>query len=324
MLLICLALNLSIGAKHIPVPEVIRALIAFDDSTYDHFIVLYQRFPRALIAMFVGSMMAICGMILQGLTRNPLASPSLLGVSSGASLFVIGLGFYTATPDVWHGALAFAGGWFGFFSCLALAKVAGIGNDPRNLSLILAGAIVSILYSAIANALLLADPGLRLDLLNWITGNINHVYIDRLYDIWWVWPIVVAGLMALAAPLTLILLGADKAQSAGVAVKSVSNMAILLSVGGAAASVSVCGPIGFVGLVVPHMVRPFAGAHFRLTIPLCALLGGAVVLLADLVARIAFAPFVLHTAIVMELLGGVLFIFIVKRFYLSSYARAAA
>lgn len=313
----CVVLNLSFGSKNIPMADVIQALFAFDEKNYDHFIILFQRSPRALIACYVGASMAICGAVLQGLTRNPLASPSLLGVNSGATLFVIAIGIYMSVPEAWHGLLAFAGGLFGYFSCLTLARIAGIANDPRNLSLILAGAVISILYGAIANALVLADPGLRFDMLGWVTGNINHAYVERLQQIWPIGAVGALTVFALGAPLTLIMLGQEKAQSTGVNVALVSNIAIFASVGAAAAAVSICGPIGFVGLVVPHIVRPFAGAHFSLSLPANAMMGAAFVLIADLIARIAFAPFVLHTAVVLELVGGLVFIFIVKRFYTS-------
>lgn len=323
ILTVAFLLSLSLGATTIAPAQVLAALFAFNENVYSHFVVVYQRLPRALIAIFVGALLAVCGAILQGLTRNPLASPGLLGVTSGAVLFVVGFGFYLSIPLAWHGLLAFFGGWFGFFSCVGLARVAGIANDPRNLSLILAGAIVSILYGATANALLLADPLLRQELLGWVTGNVNQAYADRLYLIWPIGPLALVILMVLARPMTLITLGAERAAAAGVAVKPVTYIAIFTCVGAAAASVSICGPIGFVGLVVPHIIRPFAGAHFGLQIPANALMGAAVVLLGDVFARVAFTPFVLHTSVTMELIGGIAFIIIVKRHYLSRQVRTA-
>ncbi|MEM9605030.1 MAG: iron ABC transporter permease [Pseudomonadota bacterium] len=313
----CVLLNVAFGSKAIPMTEVIQALVAFDERNYDHFIVSSQRLPRALIASFVGACLAVCGALLQGLTRNPLASPGLLGVSSGAVLFVVFFGFYWGVPNAWHGAVAFAGGWFGFFSCVLLARVARIAHDPRNLALILAGAIVSMAYAGIASALVLANESLRAELLSWMSGNVNHYYIDRLTDVWFVGAGMLFVLLCLAPALTLITLGSDKAAAAGVAVKPVTLCALTAAVAGAAAAVSVCGPIGFVGLVVPHLVRPVAGAHFSALFPACALVGAIVVLLADVVARVVFAPYVLHTSVLMSLLGGLAFIVIVKRHYLT-------
>ena len=175
-----LAMHLSLGAVTVPPGDLARALFAFDETRYEHVVVQYQRLPRAGIAIFVGAMMAISGTVLQGLTRNPLASPSLLGINAGAMFAVVFVGFYLGVSPALHGAIAFAGAWFGFGCCLALTRLAALGKDPRHLGLILAGAVTSILLGAIANALLLSDPGLRDALLGWVNGNINHVYADRL------------------------------------------------------------------------------------------------------------------------------------------------
>lgn len=312
-----LVVNLGIGAKAIPPGDVLAALLRFDDENFDHFIVLFQRLPRALIAMFVGGLMAVCGAVLQGVMRNPLASPSLLGVNSGAVFFVVAFGFYLGVDMRWHGALAFMGGWFGFLCCLGLARMAGVANDPRGLGLILAGAIASMALGAMAQALLLADMNLRMNLLSWAAGNINHAYADRLYAIWPAGLVCLGLLMLLARPLTLVMLGPEKAASAGVPVRAVTGAALLASVGGAAAGVSICGPMGFVGLVVPHMVRPLMGAHFLWLLPGCVALGAVIALAADVIARTIFSPYVLHTGIVLELVGGLVFLAIVKRHYLS-------
>lgn len=320
---VTLMLNLSFGAKPVEWLEIIKSYFAFNDQSYDHFIIRHQREPRSLIAMFIGATMAVSGAVLQGLTRNPLASPSLLGISSGASLFVVFFGFYFATPLELHGYIALVGGFFGFVSVMVLSKIAGIKNDPRNLSLILAGAIVSMLYGAIANSLVLADQNLRNSLMNWLSGNINHAYFDRLNEFWWLGAIAFAFLWVQSRALTLMTLGEEKAESAGVSVKRTQLLAIISCVTASSAAVAICGPIGFIGLVVPHIVRPFAGAHFVHQLPMNAFVGATIGLLADMFARLGFAPFVLNTSIIMELLGGIVFIFIVRRFYLSNGVKTA-
>ncbi|BDU36318.1 FecCD family ABC transporter permease [Vibrio nigripulchritudo] len=320
---VTLMLNLSFGAKSVEWLEILKSYFAFNDQSYDHFIIRHQREPRALIAIFVGATMAISGAVLQGLTRNPLASPSLLGISSGASLFVVFFGFYFVVPLEFHGYIALGGGFFGFISVVLLSKIAGIKNDPRNLSLILAGAIVSMLYGAIANSLILADQNLRNSLMNWLSGNINHVYFERLTEFWWLGLLAFILLWSQSHALTLMTLGVEKAESAGVSVKRTQLIAILCCVTASSAAVAICGPIGFIGLVVPHIVRPFAGAHFAHQLPMNAFVGATIGLLADMVARLGFAPFVLNTSVVMELLGGIVFIFIVRHFYLSNGAKTA-
>jgi iron complex transport system permease protein len=225
---------------------------------------------------------------------------------------------------VLQGIAALAGALAGFLSSLAVARLAGRRNDPRGLSLILSGALVSMLFTGMTNALLLSDPARRADFLSWVTGNINHVYIDRLAMFWWIGALSVAILLLFARPLTLILLGADKAASTGVNVPLVSRLAIGAAVLGSGSAVAVCGPIGFVGLVVPHIVRPFMGNNLVHALPASLIVGAIVGLAADLIAREAFYPYVVNTGLVTDLIGGIVFIVIVKRFYLSPGSREAS
>lgn len=314
--------NLFISTNRIPMAEMLAAVTHFDVDSYDQAIVLYQRLPRALIALYVGACMAASGAVLQGLVRNPLASPSTLGVNSGAAMFVVGGAFVFHLSMEAQGWAALLGGLFGFAVCAAIPRFAGRNSDPRGLTLILSGALVSMLCVGLTNAFLLSDPSRRSDFLSWVTGNINHVYAERLYAFWWIGAAMVLVLVVLARPLTLMLLGDEKAASAGVNVNLVSRLALGASVLASGSAVAICGPIGFVGLVVPHMVRPLVGSHVTYVLPASILVGASVCLLADLLAREAFQPYVLHTGLFMDLLGGVVFVGIVKRFYLSAEARS--
>jgi iron complex transport system permease protein len=316
--------NISIGANHIPLSEMLAAVTHFDADSYDQAIVLYQRLPRALIAVYVGTCMAASGAVLQGLMRNPLASPSTLGMNSGAALFVVGGAFVFHLDVQAQGWAALLGGLCGFLTCAAIPRFAGRSNDPRGLTLILSGALVSMLCVGLTNAFLLSDPARRADFLGWVTGNINHVYADRLYAFWWVGAAMLLVMAFLAKPLTLMLLGEEKALSVGVNVKRVSWLALMASVLASASAVAICGPIGFVGLVVPHIVRPFVGSQFTFVLPACGVVGASICLLTDLFAREAFQPYVLHTGLFMDLLGGLVFLVVVKRFYLSAAARSLA
>ncbi len=323
-LMLALFAHLTLGAGGIAFSDVVGAFLQFDPASYDQAVILYQRLPRALIAIYVGAALACNGVVLQGLVRNPLASPSTLGVNAGASLFLVAGVFLFDLDVAWQGLAALAGAFAGFFFCLFVARLAGRSRDPRGLALILSGSLVSMLLVGLTNALLLSDPARRGELLSWVTGNINHVYIDRLQAFWWVGALALGALAVLARPLTLILVGAEKAASAGVNVPAVSRLALVAAVLAAGSAVAICGPIGFVGLVVPHVVRPFVGNRFAYALPACALAGAAICLLADLLAREAFRPHILHTGLVTDLLGGVVFVAIVKRFYLSPAAGTRA
>lgn len=324
LLALSLAVHIALGAASPPLGETLRALARLEVENYDQSVILYQRVPRALIALYVGAVTAVAGSALQGLIRNPLASPSTLGVNAGATLAVVAGALLLDLGTAAQGLAALAGAVCGFLLCLAVARLAGRGSDPRGLSLILAGALVSMLLVGATNAFLLSDPTRRADFLGWVSGNINHAYIDRLRAFWWIGLLAVAALAALARPLTLILLGAEKAASAGVNVPLVSRLALAAAVLGAGSAVAICGPVGFIGLVVPHLVRPLVGASFALALPACALVGASLGLIADFGAREAFRPYVLHTGLIMDLFGGLAFLVIVKRFYLAPSARSEA
>ncbi|MBO6859736.1 iron ABC transporter permease [Roseibium sp.] len=324
MLAIVLVVHLFFGFHAADLPNLIAALQRFEAQSYEEAVLLFQRLPRTLIAIYAGGIAAASGFVLQSLVRNPLASPATLGVNSGAALFLVASALLFGASAELQGIAALAGALAGFLSSLAIARLAGRRNDPRGLSLILSGALVSMLFTGMTNALLLSDPARRADFLSWVTGNINHVYIDRLAMFWWIGALSVAILLLFARPLTLILLGADKAASTGVNVPLVSRLAIGAAVLGSGSAVAVCGPIGFIGLVVPHIVRPFMGNNLVHALPASLIVGAIVGLAADLIAREAFYPYVVNTGLVTDLIGGIVFIVIVKRFYLSPGSREAS
>lgn len=321
LLFAALSIHLSMGADAPSFADTASALVRFEAENYDQSVILYQRLPRAMIAIYVGAITAVSGAILQGLVRNPLASPSTLGINSGATLATIAGAFIFNLDMKAQGIAALAGAVLGFLSCAGVARLAGRRNDPRGLSLILSGALVSMLLVATTNAIMLSDPARRADFLGWASGNINHVYIERLQAFWWIGLLSLGVAAILAKPLTLILLGHEKAESAGVNVNAVSRIGLAAAILGAGSAVAICGPIGFVGLVVPHLVRPLTGTDFRRLLPGCILAGATICLLADFAAREALRPYVLHTGLVMDLMGGIAFVVIVRRFYLAPSSR---
>lgn len=324
LLMVALGLHLLVGYRPADIPGLIGAVLRFEAQSYDEAVLLFQRLPRSLIAIYVGSIAAASGFVLQSLVRNPLASPATMGVNAGAALFLVAGALVFDIGPALQGVAALAGALAGFVCCIAIARFAGRRNDPRGLSLILSGALVSMLFTGMTNAFLLSDPARRSEFLSWVVGTINHAYIDRLAMFWWVGAAAIVAFLLLARPLTLILFGAEKAASTGVNVPLVSRIAILAAVLGSGSVVAVCGPIGFVGLIVPHMVRPFVGNNLVFALPASLVTGAVVCLLADVFAREALYPYVLSTGLVTDLIGGVVFVIIVKRFYLSPANREAA
>lgn len=316
-------MNLTIGPTAIDPADILAALVAFDAENFDHFIVAYQRLPHALIAAYVGAVMAMGGTVLQGVTRNPLSSPASLGINAGATMFIVISVFVFDLGMYAQGVFGLVGAIFGFVCCVFLTRLTGAKAVGSGLSFIISGALVSMLFFGISNALLLSDPAKRSDYLGWISGNINHVYADRLYLMAVIGGIATLVLLYIARSLTLVTLGREKAASMGVNVTRTSWIAVMCVVLGSGSATAICGPIGFAGLIVPHIVRPIFGDSFSINLPASALLGALVVLLADIMARSAFTPFVVHTGIIMDLIGGAVFVYIVRRYYVLSHDRGA-
>ena len=318
LLLSALGLDLMHGLDGMTLTDMVTALWQQVPDSYEQSILLSQRLPRVLMALHAGSILAVAGCVLQGLVHNPLASPSSLGIHAGAMLAVVvaTLGFDLESGGQTGAALA--GAPLGMLATLWLARFANRDADARGLALILSGALVSMLFIGIGNALLLQDPARRNELLGWIMGNINHVHLDRLQATWWLGGLCLLGLWALGRPLTLVMLGAERAAAAGVNVAWVSGMAMLLVMLACGAAVAVTGPLGFIGLAVPHMLRPMVGASLRWLIPCAAVLGASLCLLADFLARTLFSPHVIHTGLLLDALGGIVFMMIVRRHYLSA------
>ncbi|WP_340620087.1 FecCD family ABC transporter permease [Xenorhabdus siamensis] len=318
VLLLIFFSSLSFGVNIASVSQIYAALTQSEPQDYEQAVILYQRLPRALISVYVGAVMACSGLVFQGLIRNPLASSSTLGINAGATLFVI-IGAISFGFDLTlQGIAALVGGLFGFLSSLAVSRLAGVNGVSRNLLLILSGTLIAMLYLGISNAVLLAYPALRTEYLSWLAGAINHAYITRLHHFWWFGILALMVLLLLARPLTLILLGYEKALSIGANAMLVSHIALISAIVASSSAVAICGPIGFVGLVVPHIVKPLVGQNFMLSLPACALTGASVCLIANLCAQTLFQPYVIHTGILMDFLGGLFFIWIIRKRYLST------
>ncbi|WP_446471038.1 FecCD family ABC transporter permease [Xenorhabdus stockiae] len=318
LLLLIFFFSLSFGMNIASFSQIYAALTQSEPQNYEQAVILYQRLPRALISVYVGAVMACSGLVFQGLIRNPLASSSTLGINAGATLFVVAGAIVFSLDLTLQGIAALLGGLFGFLSSLLISRLSGVNTVSRDLLLILAGTLIAMLYLGVSNAVLLAYPETRTEYLSWLAGAINHVYITRLHHFWWFGLLALIVLLLLARPLTLILLGYEKAHSIGVNATLVSRIALVAAIVASSSAVAICGPIGFVGLVVPHIVRPLVGQNFMLSLPACALTGASVCLIANLCAQTLFQPYVIHTGILMDFLGGLFFIWIIRKRYLST------
>jgi ABC-type Fe3+-siderophore transport system permease subunit len=307
----CLA-SIAVGTRSIGLGEVWRALLDSDLTSEEAVIVRQLRVPRTVLGLLVGLALGVSGALMQGHTRNPLGDPGLLGVTAGASLAVVGaialLGITSPSGYVWF---AFLGALAGTVLVYAIGSAGRGGGTPVTLAL--AGAALSALLYGLVRAVLVSDQQTLDSFRFWVVGSLA----GRGSDVaWQVGPFILLGLLLALAnspALNLLGLGEDVARGLGQRIwlaRLVGLTAITLLCGAATAA---CGPIAFVGLVVPHAVRAVTGPDHRWLIP-CAGLAGAVLLLtADVVGRVVVRPGELQVGIVLALLGAPFFIALVRR-----------
>jgi iron complex transport system permease protein len=278
------------------------------------------RAPRVLMAALVGAGLGAAGAAMQGVFRNPLADPGLIGVSAGSALaavaaIVLGGSVFGAAAGVlglWLlPVAAFAGG---LGATLLMARLGTVGGVSDVATLLLAGVAVNALAGALTGLLVFAadDRQLR-DITFWTLGSLAGARWAQLPVVLLLVGVPALLLCLLARPLNALLLGESEAFHLGVRVETVKRLAVVLAAVAVAAGVAFTGLIGFVGLVVPHLIRLGFGADHRLVLPGAALLGGALLVIADLLARSLAAPAELPVGVVTALLGAPFFLWLLRR-----------
>lgn len=309
--------SLTIGSRRVPPAEVLAALLHADPANDLHLILRELRLPRTLLAVFAGAALGLSGAVMQAVTRNPLAEPGLLGVNAGAAMAVVlgasAFGLTRMTDYVWFG---FLGAGLAGAAVFLLGRAHENGTDP--VRLVLAGAGISVLLGAAVHLVVL-NSGLEvIDMFrNWGAG--------ALEGRGWQVALTMAALLvpggtlalALAPGLNALALGQDSGRALGLRPARVWALACLSVMILAGAATAAAGPIGFVGLVAPHLARAITGPDNRRVLPLSALIAASVLLGADIVGRVVAPPAEVAAGIVAALLGGPFFIHAVRRFRLA-------
>ncbi|EGQ7677040.1 iron chelate uptake ABC transporter family permease subunit [Vibrio parahaemolyticus] len=285
---------------------------AFDEGNMLHQILATLRAPRTYAGLLIGASLAVSGVLMQGLTRNPLASPSILGINAGAACFMalasIGVPFFSQLNPIINavfGALLSGGAVMllgGFFSARS-----------HPLRLVLAGIAISALLIGLTRASVILADDMAYSVLHWLTGSLSAVDSEQWQQLW---PFATLGLalaMGLARNLNLLALGDEVAVGLGGNIRLtrlISGLAVVLLAG---TSVAIAGPIGFVGLLVPHLVRPIVGHNYHILIPVSALCGAALVTWSDALSRAIAFPAETPVGVITALLGTPCFIVIAMR-----------
>ena len=300
--------SLMAGTAWLAPGDVVRALLSGGDDL-TRLIVVEIRLPRLVLALLVGGVLGLSGAVLQGLLRNPLAEPGLLGVSSGASLGAVVALYYgfAASFTLALPLFGLAGALVTIGVALALSRAGG------TLSLILAGvAVSSIAGAGVSLALNLApNPFAAYEIMNWLMGSLA----DRSWDhVLLASPFVVVGsalLLSTARALDALALGEAQAESLGVAVARTRLLALFGTALGVGAATAVTGAIGFVGLIAPHVVRPLVGHRPGATLVPAALVGAAIVLVADIGTRVLHMGGDLKLGVFVSVVGAPFFLWLV-------------
>jgi iron complex transport system permease protein len=311
LLVLVFLLSLWVGARGISFGEVWQALWHPDDGETS-FIVHDMRMPRALLALVVGAALGVAGALIQALTRNPLADTGILGVGAGASFaVVVAIGLLGVTAMSQYLWFAFGGAIIVTALVYALGSVGSAGATPVRLTLV--GVAIGAVLGGFSSAITMLNPDSFDDMLRWSAGSLAGRGWTTLMTV--LTPIMVGMLIAavMGRPLNAISLGDDLARSLGARVARTRVLVIVAVTLLAGSATAAAGPIGFVGLMVPHVVRGFTGPDQRWIIPFSAV-GSALLLLAsDVVGRVVLAPQELEVGIVTAFVGAPVLILLARR-----------
>jgi len=312
LLLAGMLASILYGIHSFGIRDVWLAYTQFDGSDA-HIIITNTRMPRALIAAAVGGSLAMAGAIMQVLTRNPLASPSIFGINAGAVLFiVIALALFgsslTMSGMVW---IALAGAAVTSLIVFTLGFQGRSGFEPIRLTL--AGASIAAFASSITSGIMLVNKQSLEAALFWMIGSVADRQMDHLII---VLPYLVIGWMLsllLSGSLNVMALGDDSAKSLGQRMLLIRGLSVIAVVFLAGSSVATAGPIAFIGLIVPHLCRYLVGNDYRWLLPYCALTGGLLLVCADLASRFILMPKEVPVGVATALIGVPFLIHVARR-----------
>ena len=311
LLFITMFLSVTYGVKAVSLADVVEAFKNASSTDYNVNVV-QARIPRTIFGLLAGASLSISGVLMQSITRNPVADPSILGVNTGASLFiVIGITFFNIQSRLSYVSLAFIGA---LLAAVLVYRLASLGyGGPTPIKLAISGAAVSTALSSFVSMIIMPNSSVMTTYRFWQIGSIGGTNYD---DIKWMLVILclcVLCSISMAPQLNALLLSEDTATSLGVNVPRVKLIAAICGVFLCATITALAGPISFVGLMVPHIVRLLIGSDHLHLIPLSAIFGGCLLLLADVAGRVLGAPGELETGIMTALIGGPIFIIIIRK-----------
>ena len=307
--LVSAAASLCLGAVYVPPLETIQVLLGGLEESPSFSIVLYSRLPRTCGSLLAGAALAVSGAVIQSVLDNPLAAPNIIGVNSGAGLAVAVFCAAAPTATAFVPAAAFLGALGSVLLVLTVAERTGASR----ITLVLAGVAISSMLGAGIDAVVTLVPDALLGYSDFRIGGLANVPMNRITPAFWVIAAALVMVFSLAGDLDILTLGVDTARSLGLPARRTRLILLALAAALAGAAVSFSGLLGFVGLIVPHIMRGVTGQESRPLLAASALGGAAFLTTGDLLARILFAPYELPVGIILSLVGGPFFIVLLLR-----------
>ncbi|WP_301110621.1 iron chelate uptake ABC transporter family permease subunit [Microbacterium sp.] len=312
VLAVAVIASLAVGSRAIDPVTVLQSVFSYDDENPLHLMVMELRVPRTLLGIVVGAALAVCGGLIQAFTRNPLADPGILGVNAGASFAVtFAVGVLGLTAPGAYVPFALGGAFVLTVLVYVLGSFGASGATPMKLTL--AGVALGAAFTGFTTAIVLRDLGTLQVMRFWGVGSIGGRTLDQLA---WAAPLIAIGLLIgllCARSLNALALGDDLAQALGARVRVTRILVIIAVTLLAGTSVAAAGPIAFVGLMIPHVVRWFTGPDQRWVLTYSMIIGPAFLLFADILGRIVLPNGEMRVGIVTALLGAPILIILVRR-----------
>ena len=304
-----LLIDILIGMSHIGIKEIIDSIINYSGSKQD-LIIRTVRLPRVLLCILIGASMAISGLIMQNLTRNPLASPQILGINSGATLSVVVimvffplLGYKAKILGAFLGA-----GVIGLF-----VHVIGTVKNLSPLKITLVGISIQLFLSSITKSIMLFNESKTSDLVFWMIGGVHHAQFIHIMAIlpWFILSIILTILISNS--MDTLKMGDSVAISLGENVKLTKTVATIVVILLSSSSVAIAGPIYFIGLITPHIISKLGGRNFRQNFILCGIYGANLLLLSDIISKLLKYPYESPVGTVTSFIGAVFYIFLANK-----------
>lgn len=309
ILFIGIVTSLLIGSINLNLETVLRSVF-IEDGSQENLVIRTIRLPRVIISILIGANLAVAGVLMQGITRNQLASPQVFGVNSGAAFFAVSaIAFFPNIADNSLVYFAFIGAALSGMLVYFIGSVGGM--TPVKLAL--AGMAIHFLLSSFTQGIILIDENSLDKIIHWLVGSVSNANWG---DVLVILPWTIIGLIVailLSPSMTILDLGEEVAKGLGERTERIRIIAGIIVIVLAGVCVSVAGPIGFIGLIVPHIVKYFVGTDYRTKIPVCILFGAILLVYADILSRFIAYPFESPVGIVTAIIGGPFFLYLAQR-----------